>query len=131
MKIKTAVYLANAYSSQFKDPDCAKMQCANRRNLEAFVGGKLRKMYPDHCFLLPIANSAAMADLCTFGTGFDEWETDDYTFINKFDEVWVLMSDGWKESKGVQAEIKYAESIGHPVKYITWPGLQIVLNNEG
>lgn len=130
MNLKKVIYLANAYSSKLKDADCAAIQRANRRNLEAFVGGKLRKLFPDHAFLLPIANSASMADICTFDTGFDEWALDDYSFIYAAQETWVLMSDGWLESKGVQAEINFALSISRPVKYITWPGLQIVLNKE-
>lgn len=131
MKLKTVVYLANAYSSKLKDKDTAALQTADRRNLEAFVGGQLRKRYPNHAFLLPIANSASMADICTFDTGFDEWAMDDYSFIYIAQEVWVLMSDGWEESQGVQAEIKFALEISRPVRYITWPKLQIVLSKEG
>lgn len=131
MNLKKVVYLANAYSSKFKDPDCASMQRAQRRNLEAFVGGQLRKRHVGFTFLLPIANSASMADICTFATGFDEWESDDYSFITAADEVWVLMSDGWLESQGVQAEIKFAQSINKPIRYVTFPGLQIVLTKEG
>lgn len=119
MKLKKMVYLANPYSSKLKNKDLAAYQCANRRNLEALAGGTLRKKYKGYCFLLPIANSAAMADLCTFDTGFGEWVGDDLTFISNCDEVWVLTSPGWKESIGVQAEIAFAESLdGMRVRYV-------------
>lgn len=128
MKLKTVVYLANAYSSKLEDSDAAALQRSQRRSLESFVGGKLRKIYPNYAFILPIANSASMADICTFDTGFTEWEIDDYSFIYVAQEVWVLMSDGWEESKGVQAEIEFAKKLSRPIKYITWPKLEIVLS---
>lgn len=114
---KKLIYLANAYSSHKKDPDAASLERTCRRHLESYVGGVLRKRH-DVAFILPIANSGAMSDICEFGTGFDEWVRDDLTFISRVDEVWVLTSDGWLDSKGVQAEINFAKAIGKPVRYI-------------
>lgn len=125
MNFKKVIYLANAYSSREKDRDKAKLQEATRRSLEAYIGGKLRKKYKV-AVIPPIASSAAMADICEFDTGFGEWESDDLTFIGRCsDEVWVVVSDGWKESKGVQAEIAYAHSKGIPVRYINIETLEI------
>lgn len=115
--MKKLIYLANSYSSKLLDPDAAALQRAQRRHLEAFIAGKLRKMY-DVAVIAPIALSAAMADICQFGTGFDEWEGDDITFISKCDELWVLTSDGWQDSQGVTAEIDFARTMNIPVKYI-------------
>jgi len=115
--IKKMVYLANPYTSKLKDPDAVALQELTRRNLESYIGGKLRKKH-NVVFILPIALSAAMADICSFGTGFDEWADDDFTFISHCDEVWVLMSEGWSESKGVLAEIAFAKERGMPIKYV-------------
>jgi hypothetical protein len=38
--------------------------------------------------------------------------------VNGKKEVWILKMDGWKESKGIEAEIALAEKLGLPVKYI-------------
>ena len=40
------------------------------------------------------------------------WEKYDRIFLEMCSEVWVLMLDGWRESKGVQAEIGIAEEMG-------------------
>lgn len=111
------IYLANAYSSKLEDKDQAALQQSQRRMLESSVGGRLKKRY-SVTLILPIAISASMADLCKFGTGFDSWEQDDYTFISVCDEVWVLVSDGWSESVGVLAEIAFAKKHQINVRYL-------------
>ncbi len=111
------IYLANAYSSKLQDPIDAALQRAQRRALESAVGWKLKKKF-GVTVILPIAISGAMVDLAGLDTGFDLWAADDYTFISKSDEVWVMVSDGWKESYGVQSEIKFANEHNIPVKYI-------------
>lgn len=113
------VYLANSYTPKGEtDPDMVELVKHRRRALEAYIAGKIKKQFKV-CVVPPIAISATMADICSFGHGFDEWAGDDYTHIYSCDEVWVLVSEGWKESYGVQSEIKYAKSIGLPVRYIT------------
>ena len=117
-KPKKLIYLANAYTSKKTDKDAKKLEEVQRRHLESFIGGKLKKLHPEITIILPIAVSGSMADLCDFGTGFDTWKDDDFTFISKCDEVWVLVSDGWTESYGVQEEIQFALKHEIPVKYV-------------
>lgn len=116
-KPKKLIYLANSYTSKDLDKDFARTVQAKRRIRESFVGGKLKKLY-DVTLILPIAISASMADLCDFDTGFDTWAGDDYTFISKCDEVWVLVSEGWDKSYGVREEIKFALERNILVKYV-------------
>lgn len=40
------------------------------------------------------------------------WKEFDTETISRMDEVWVLIIPGWKESKGVQAEIEIGRSQG-------------------
>ncbi len=117
MSKKTCIYLANSYSSKLKDPDAAKYQEIQRRLLESYIGGQLKKKY-NVSVILPIAMSASMADICAFDTGFSTWADDDLNFISRCDEVWVLVSDGWDTSVGVAAEIAFAKENNIPVKYI-------------
>ena len=49
---------------------------------------------------------------------FKFWGGFNKEMIRRCDEVRVLTLDGWQESEGVQAEIKYAKSIGKVVKFI-------------
>ena len=46
------------------------------------------------------------------------WRDYDLKFLAMCDEVWVLMLDGWRESKGVQAEIAKALELGKRVVYV-------------
>lgn len=118
------IYLANAYSSKLENKDDAKLQCAKRRLLESLIGGKLKKKY-GVTLILPIAISASMADLCSFDTGFDTWAGDDFTFISKCDEVWVLTSRGYLHSYGVREEIIFAQNNNIPIFYINQRTLEL------
>jgi len=46
------------------------------------------------------------------------WEPLDRWFLERCDEVVVLMLDGWETSVGVQAEIRIARELGKPVRYL-------------
>lgn len=41
-------------------------------------------------------------------TSWKYWKPFDELLISKCDEIWVVTLDGWKDSIGVRAEIKYA-----------------------
>jgi hypothetical protein len=125
-QLATPVYLANAYSSKLTNKSDAKFQMLQRLHLESFIAGALKKkLKGKYCFLLPITMSASIANLYDFDGGFDTWAKDDYTWVSICAEVWVLTSDGWRESYGVQSEIKFAKSIGKPVKYINPFNLEV------
>jgi hypothetical protein len=65
----------------------------------------------------PIAHTHPIAQF-DLPKGWEFWEEFDRWYISRCDEVVVLMLRGWRESKGVQAEIKIAEELGKPVSYI-------------
>ena len=65
----------------------------------------------------PIVHCHEIALVNDLPKGYDYWLTVDKTFLRHADELWVLMLDGWQQSKGVKAEIAFAESILIPVKY--------------
>ncbi len=49
---------------------------------------------------------------------YEFWQKRDRALIKVSDGVIVFKMDGWKESKGVQDEIQYAESLGKEVHYL-------------
>ena len=49
-------------------------------------------------------------------------------YLQRCDEVVVLMLDGWQESVGVQAEIRIAEANGTPVRYVAADQVLSVVN---
>lgn len=62
-----------------------------------------------------------------FGTTFKDWKDIDICAIDHCDEIWVLMMDGWKESVGVQAEIKHAKKNKIPIRYVSSKTLRLKL----
>jgi hypothetical protein len=49
--------------------------------------------------------------------GYEDYLAADCEMIDKCDELWVLMLDGWEKSNGVKYEIGYAEMKNKPIKY--------------
>ncbi|HWT40364.1 MAG TPA: DUF1937 family protein [Dongiaceae bacterium] len=68
--------------------------------------------------LEPIGAGHPLAIRYDLPQGYEYWKRRDELMIERSDGVIVLMIDGWKESKGVQAEIEHALSIGKFVWYI-------------
>lgn len=52
------------------------------------------------------------------GHKWDFWKEHDELMMERCDEMWVLCLEGWEQSLGVQAEIKYAKYIGMHINYI-------------
>jgi len=49
----------------------------------------------------------------------DFWEKIDFSYIKDWaDELWVYRLPGWEYSRGVSAEIRFAEELGKPISYI-------------
>lgn len=49
---------------------------------------------------------------------WDYWERFDREYLRRCNEVAVLMIDGWRESRGVQAEIDLAIDMDLPIRYL-------------
>jgi nucleoside 2-deoxyribosyltransferase len=58
--------------------------------------------------------------LVAFGlpTAWAAWERIDRAFLERCDEVAVLMLDGWDQSVGVRAELRIARELGKPVRFL-------------
>jgi len=104
------IYLASPYSH----PDPAvRLQ---RFETVCKVAGDL--MRNGHHIFSPIAHTHPIAVKGDLPLGFDYWEQFDRKVIAACGALWVVMMDGWRESKGVKAEIGIADELGIPVKYI-------------
>lgn len=66
----------------------------------------------------PIAHSHPIAARNKLPTDWEFWERLDREFIARSDEMHVLMLAGWRESKGVTAEIAIANELGIPVVFV-------------
>jgi len=103
------IYLAGPYSH----PDSA----IREQRFHAACVAAARLMRAGHFVYSPIAHGHPIA-AHGLPTDWRFWEPHDRRFLEQCDEVVVLMIDGWRESRGVQAEIQIAGELGKPVRYL-------------
>jgi hypothetical protein len=102
-------YLASAYSH----PDPA----VREQRFQAACRAAAALMQLGYCVLSPIAHSHCIA-AHGLPTGWDFWQRLDSELLLRCDEMVVLTLDGWRESRGVAAEIELARAVGLPVRYV-------------
>ena len=111
------IYIASPYTSKKLDPVEKFQEEVDRYMAITQYIGELQDQYP-YAFIGPITQSHNTAMfMSNKDTTFANWEARDKTFIARCDELWVIQIDGWMESVGVRAEIKFAHEQGIPVFY--------------
>jgi len=109
------VYIASPYSGHNEDLEQERFE-----KVRDFTADTMQDIMKHGCVpFSPIVHCHEIAQVHALPKGHEFWMTLDKTFIRHADELWVLMLDGWKESKGIKMEIEFAESIMIPVKYCT------------
>lgn len=108
------IYLASPYS---KFPE-------GRQKAYELVCKKAASLMLDgHDIFCPIAHSHPIE---VFGgidpakATHDFWLKQDFAVLSKCQELWVYMMPGWKESFGVNAELKFAAEWDIPVSYLEY-----------
>jgi len=103
------IYLASPYSH----PDPAVREA----RFHAVCREAARLTKEGYTVFSPIAHSHC---ICQHGLPLEWifWWRIDAEFIKRSDEVWVLMLDGWKESTGVQAEIRLALEFEKRLRFV-------------
>lgn len=103
------IYLASPYSS----PSAVVRRCRYWEACRA-AASLIRS---GHVVFSPIVHSHPLVE---HGLPLDWtwWERIDREFLVRCDEVIVLTLDGWEQSLGVAAEIRLAEELGKPVRYL-------------
>jgi nucleoside 2-deoxyribosyltransferase len=102
-------YLASPYSH----PDPAVREQRFRAACQAAVA----LLHAGRVVFSPIAHSHPLAQHGLPGN-WHFWERYDRAFLERCDEVVVLMLDGWQESVGVREEIRIARELRKPVRYL-------------
>ena len=68
-----------------------------------------------HIVFSPISHTHPIAVECDLPKDWEYWKKYDECFIEWCDQVHVWCMDGWKESRGVQAEINMAKKFGKEI----------------
>lgn len=108
--MKTLIYLATPYSHPDELVRIARFEAVNKVAASMMRSGL-------HVFS-PISHTHPIALAGDLPLGWEFWEAYDRAILSACGKVVVLMLDGWKESKGVTAEIAIAREMGLPVEYI-------------
>ena len=104
------VYLASPYSHSNPEVQEERFQA---------VCAQAAEMMRNGIFVFsPVSHSHPIA---AYGLPGDwaYWQTYDSLMLSRCDKLVVLCLPGWKESVGVQAEIRIAQELGLPVSYIS------------
>lgn len=70
----------------------------------------------------PIVYTHEMAIKHSFPTDAEFWKKLNISFLRKADEMYLLKIDGWMESKGVMMELKLAEDMLIPIRFVNPEG---------
>ena len=107
---KPLVYLASPYSHPERSVRAQRFEAVCRAAAKLMNGGVY--LYS------AISHSHPIAEAGSLPLGWDFWGAYDRAILSCCNKVIVLRLDGWRESKGVQAEIAIAAEQGIPVEYI-------------
>ena len=77
----------------------------------------------------PIAETVFIAQFGDHSdTGWDFWRKQDLPKLNSCKTLVIAMIDGWKESKGIRGEVKFAMKNNIPIEFIRLNGDRFVTN---
>jgi hypothetical protein len=66
----------------------------------------------------PIAVAGENVGTCWLPKNWDYWQKFDCKMLSACDELWIVMMDGWEESKGIDGEIDMAADLKKPIRFI-------------
>jgi len=100
-------YLASPYSSP--DPAIMHERALAAQQATAWLLIRRTWVYSPivHCHELALAHSLPK--------DFDFWKEYNFAMLERAQGLIILTIDGWKESKGMTAEIAYARELGLPI----------------
>lgn len=119
-KPEELIYLASPYSHPSAGARLARFNQACR-----YASKLILKGVP---IFSPIAHTHPIAQYA-LPTGWTFWARYNILWLDACSELWVLMLDGWKESKGIAGEIAIMRGLGKPIKYIEPNTLEEVAND--
>lgn len=104
------VYLASPYSH-------ANVAVRERRFTDV-CRAAARLMFQGFHVFSPIAHTHPIATHGELPLGWEFWREYDEVMVSRCDSLFVLMLDGWRESRGVAGEIEIAVRLGKQVRFL-------------
>ena len=104
------IYLAGPYSHKDEAVRVARFEALTKKAVQLMMDG--------HVVFSPITHGHAIAERHDLPLEFVWWSHQCLTMLEKAKKLIVLRIDGYAESVGVQAEIRYAEKNNIPIGYV-------------
>lgn len=104
------IYLASPYSHPDRAVRVARFEAVNHLAANLMRDGL--------AVYSPISHTHSIAEAGGLPLGWDYWESYDRTIMAVCSRMIVFCQDGWRDSRGVQAEIAIANDLGIPVEYV-------------
>jgi hypothetical protein len=73
-----------------------------------------------HLVFSPIVHTHQLSKMYAWPNTFDYYAKLDFAWLDRVDEMWVLMLSGWDKSQGVTAEITEMSRLGKPIQILEW-----------
>lgn len=113
------IYLASPYSHP--DPAVRQERYEQAMAAQAYL---LREGVYTYS---PIVACHPMALAHDLPTDAGWWQNYNFAMMSMCNWLFVLELDGWDNSVGVQAEIRWAQQFQMPITHCTWDGCKVVL----
>ena len=104
------IYLASPYWHPCAATRNARFKAACRATVDLMRAG--------HFVFSPVVHGHPLTVYDVPG-GWEFWRPHDLEHMRRCDEVVVLTLGSWRESLGVQAEIRFANELGKPIRYMS------------
>ena len=101
------IYLASPYTS----PSDAVQDC----RFASACAAAARLMQEGHIIFSPIVHGHSVAQHGDLPAEWAFWRPWCIAMLDKADELWVLLLEGWRESVGILAEVEHAYAHGMAV----------------
>lgn len=102
-------YVATPYSYPNHDVERQRYVAACRAT------AALMRAFPDRTFYCPVAASHGIAEHGELAGDWETWRRQDEAMMDVCGSIIVVMMPGWRESKGVRAEVAYMTARDKPV----------------
>lgn len=112
MDMKKIAYLAVPYTHE--DPEIMRERFLKVNIVAAHL------IRDGEIVFSPISHCHPMAEVLDLPRDWQYWDKFDRAYMECCYKLYVLMLDGWEESKGTQAEIKIAKELGLEIEYLTF-----------
>ncbi len=106
------IYLGSPYSH--KEEDVRRQRVIDAAEVLAHYATVGKNL----CLYSPIVHWSTVAFAHDLPHDLDFWMQQDFHMIRLSTALWVLTSEGWEESFGLNQEIEFAESIGRETFYV-------------